>query len=205
MPTIKLYGGRAGSSFRPHWMLAEAGLAYEAMPLDMKLKEHKSEAYLAINPAGQVPAMIYDGFTLTESAAIVHFLAEKHAPQLLGATPEERATALRWELYVMLNINPALTSHALKAWGYEITDAALEEAAADLDESLPILEGWLKGKEFILGTAFSTADIVACSTFNYAEAAKLDLAAYPASQAWIEKCTARVAYKQAKEGVHASA
>jgi glutathione S-transferase len=97
MPLIEIYGTPFGSSFRPHWMLAEAGLAYETKKLDMKGGEHKQSPYLEINPAGQVPAMRYDDFNLSESAAIVHFLAEKHKPELLGATPEERATALRWE------------------------------------------------------------------------------------------------------------
>ena len=84
MPTIVVYGPRMGSSFRPHWMLAELGLSYETKELDMRSGEHRKPEFLAINPAGQVPVMVYDGFTLPESAAIVHYLAEKHDQSFFG-------------------------------------------------------------------------------------------------------------------------
>lgn len=201
MPSITLYGPRGGSSFRPHWMLAELGLAYEAKEVDMAKGAHKAPEYLAINPAGQVPAMVYDGFVLTESAAIVHFLAEKHDPSFFGPmTPESHATLLRWELYVLLNIDKHLTQHALKAWGFPIDDEAIKKADEALARSLPVFEQWMKTRSFVVGDDFTVADIVTRASFAYAEAGNVDLSAYPSIVAWMARCAERPAYAKAKQG-----
>lgn len=189
-----------GSSFRPHWMLAELGLPYETAALDMRAGAHKKPEYLAINPAGQVPAMVYDGFALSESAAIVSYLAEKHDPSLLGATPEDRATALRWEFYVLLNLDKHFSTLASKTWGMPATPEAEAAAAETLGKNLPVVEGWLSSREWLAGGAFSVADVVARSSFNYAEAAGFDLSAYPSITAWMRRCADRPAYAKAKQG-----
>lgn len=200
MPSIKLYGPRGGSSLRPHWMLAELGLAYEAMPLELSKGEHKSPEFLSLNPAGQVPVLEYDGFALTESAAIVHYLAEKHAPELFGPmTPESHATLLRWELYVLLNVNPSMTTLALKVWGRDIPDEEIKKAEEKLSQTLPVFEGWMKTRAYVLGDGFSVADIVTRSTFGYAEVTKMDLSAYPSIMAWMQRCAERPAYIKARQ------
>lgn len=200
MPSITLYGARMGSSFRPHWMLAELGLPYETAALDMRAGDHKKPEYLAINPAGQVPAMMYDGFALSESAAIAHYLAEKHDPSLLGATPEDRATALRWEFYILLNLDKHFSTLASKTWGMPAAPEAEAKAAEMLGKSLPVVEGWLSSREWLAGGAFSVADVVARSSFNYAETASFDLSAYPSITAWMRRCADRPAYAKAKQG-----
>ena len=58
-----------GTSFRVHWALHEMGLAYEKKSVDFKANEHRSPAYLALNPMGQVPLIDVDGFVLPESLA----------------------------------------------------------------------------------------------------------------------------------------
>ncbi len=201
MPSITLYGPRVGSSFRPHWMLAELGLAYETKTIDLAKGEHRSPEYLAVNPAGQVPAMIYDGFLLTESAAIVHYLAEKHNPALLGSTaPESHATLLRWELYVLLNIDKHMTTHALKAWNIPVDEETLKKADEALSRALPVFEGWLKGRTYVAGEEFTVADIIARTTFAYAEIGKVDLSSYPSITAWMSRCAERPAYAKALQG-----
>jgi glutathione S-transferase len=201
MPSITLYGPRGGSSFRPHWMLAELGLAYEAKEVEMSKGAHKSPEYLAINPAGQVPAMVYDGFVLTESAAMVHYLAEKHDPSFFGpSTPESHATLLRWELYVLLNIDKHLTTHALKAWGMQVDEEALTKANEALARALPVFEGWLKTHAYVTGEDFTVADIVTRTSFTYAEAGNVDLSAYPSIVDWMARCAERPAYAKAKQG-----
>lgn len=200
MPSIVIYGGRMGSSFRPHWMLAELGLEYETKTLDMRAGEHKQAAYLAINPAGQIPAMVYDGFALSESAAIVHYLAEKHDATFLGATPEERASAVRWEFFTLLNIDKNFAMLASKTWGMPAAPEAEAAAIAALGRFLPIVEARLAKSQYLAGESFTVADIVARSSFNYAEMAEFDLAAYPSILAWMASCAARPAYVKAKQG-----
>jgi glutathione S-transferase len=200
MPKIILYGPRTGSSLRCHWALAEIGLPYDARKVDFKNGENKTPAFLAMNPAGQVPVMDYDGFILTESVAIVHYLVGTHKPELLGDNPQSRITGFRWELFVMLNIQPNLSTLASKVWGYPADEAATLKANATLVRFLSILEGWLVAHLYLAGDMCTSADIVARSTFHYAELAEFSLAGYPMITAWIARCSARPAYSAALNG-----
>ncbi|HJV33015.1 MAG TPA: glutathione S-transferase family protein [Patescibacteria group bacterium] len=201
MPTITIYGGRSGSSFRPHWMLAELGLPYETKTLDFAAGENRSPEYLAINPAGQIPTMIYDGRVLTESAAIVHYLAEKHDPKFFGPySIEAHAESLRWQLFILLNVDKNFVTLCMKKWGRPASEEAETAAKQALDRYLPIFEAQLAGKDYVLGADFTVADIVTRSTFNYAELAEVDLSPYPAVMAWMKRCEERPAYAKAKQG-----
>lgn len=199
MPNITLYGGRMGSSFRCHWMLAELGLAYENPKLDMKAGENRQPAYLAINPTGQVPAMVHDGFVVTESAVIVHYLAEKHNPDFFGPmNPESHATMMRWQLFVLLNIDKNFSKLASKSWGMPASPEEEKTATDALARFLPVLDQWLSSHTYLAGDAFTVADIVARSSFMYAEAAQFDLSPYASIQAWIARCSERPAFTKAK-------
>jgi len=201
MPSIKLYGSRMGSSFRCHWMLAELGLDYENPSLDMRAGENRQAAYLAINPAGQVPAMVHDGFVVTESAAIVHYLAEKHDPKFFGpANAESHATLMRWQLFVLLNIDKNFSVLASKTWGMPSSPEQEVKATELLAKHLPVFEGWLASHAFVVGDEFTVADVVTRSSFLYAEAAEFDLTPYPAIAAWIASCSERPAFLAAKKG-----
>src|SRR5689334_12872618 len=68
--SIKLYCPRLGSALRTHWVAAELGISYDSVPVDFSKAEHKSDAFLAINPMGQVPALVDGEFKLAESMAI---------------------------------------------------------------------------------------------------------------------------------------
>lgn len=201
MPSILVYGARLGSSFRVHWMLAELGLSYETAKLDMAAGEHKKPEYLAVNPTGQVPTMVYDGFVLTESAAIVNYLAEKHDPSFFGPnTPESHATMMRWELFVLLNFNPHFTTLASKTWGQPASEEAEAKATETIGRHLPVLEKWLASHTYLAGDAFTVADIVARTTFMYADYIKFDLSAYPSILAWMNRCAERPAFAKARQG-----
>ncbi len=95
MPSIKLYGPRSGSAVRCHWTLAEAGVTYEAIHVDMQSDERRREPFLSMNPSGQIPVLKVDDFVLAESLAINNYIAEKYKPELLGDSDEEKA--LVWQ------------------------------------------------------------------------------------------------------------
>ena len=188
-----------GSSFRCHWMLTELGLEYENPKLNMAEGEHRQAAYLAINPAGQVPALKYDDFVLTESTAIVHYLAEKHDASFFGpSTAESHATLLRWELFTLLNIDKNFSTLASKTWGAPATPEAEAKATELLGKMLPVLEQWLASHIFVAGDEFTVADVVIRSSFLYAEAAEFSLEKYPFIVAWIRRCSERPAFIKAK-------
>ena len=197
--SIVLYGPRGGSSLRPHWALHELGLSYEAKEIELSKGEHKTPEYLAINPAGQVPAMNVDGFLLAESLAMTHYLAQKYNPALLGSTPEEQAKGLQWSLWILLKIQEKGFSKLLMPkWTGVADDAGVAAGKEQLVRELPLLESQLGTRSYLAGDQFTIADINGVSTFAYARWAEYDLSSYPNISAWIARCEERPAYKAAK-------
>ncbi|KXK44551.1 glutathione S-transferase N-terminal domain-containing protein, partial [Nitrosomonas europaea] len=86
--------------------LLEKQLQLSAVTVDVMTGENRQPAYLAVNPAGQTPALrLDDGSTLTEAVAIAEYLEELHPlPALIGNTPEQRAQTRQWWRRVELNI-----------------------------------------------------------------------------------------------------
>jgi glutathione S-transferase len=182
-------------------MLAELGLPYETKDVDFAKGENRSPDYLAMNPTGQIPTMVYDGRVLTESAAMVHYLAEKHGPSFFGPTdPESHAELLRWQLFILLNVDKNFVTLCYKKWGRPATPEAEAAATQALERFLPIFEKQLSGKDYVIGADFTVADIVIRTTFRYAELCEFDLSAYPSIKAWMARCAERPAYLKAQQG-----
>jgi glutathione S-transferase len=199
MANISVYGSPFGTSFRVHWMLKELDLPYEHKPLNMAAGEHKTAEYLALNPMGQVPVIVVDDVVLTESIAITHYLAAKFKPELLGATLEDQAHALRFSVWNMLNLNPHFGMLARPTWsGQPLAPEVLESTLAGLAKYLPILEERLNGQEWIVGNMFSIADIDLRATFAYGEAANFDFSPYPNIEAWLKRTSERPSFIAAK-------
>lgn len=200
MPSITIYGGRFGSSLRPHWMLAELGLDYETKNVELSKGEHRTPEFLALNPAGQVPVMVHDGFTLTESVAMTHFLAEKYGPQFFGpSTAESHATMLRWQLFTLLSVEKHFSLLAGKKFGRPAPAESEEAAVAALKASVKIVEDLFAKQAYAVGGDFTVADVVMYTSFTYAAYADFSLAEYPAIQAWMQRCSERPAYAKATQ------
>ncbi len=195
---ITLYGGKMGSGFRCHWAAAEMGVAYEEGKVDMRAGEHKSEWFLKLNPAGQVPVLVDDGFALAESVAINNYLAEKSGSDLVGADAKERGLVTQWTLYVLTSVQPLFSTIAMPKWTGVNDVAAEEKAVAALPAKLKVLEDRLAASPYLAGERFTLADVNAASTMQYAGFADFSLSAYPHITAWIEKLSARPAYVAAK-------
>lgn len=187
-----------GSSLRPHWILAELNVPYETVSLDMRAGEHKQPAYLAINPAGQVPAMQMDDFALSESAVIVRYLADKYKWELNGATPEVRAKGMQWEHWTLLNVQKHMTTLASPSWTGVSNPEAETKAKEELAKVLPILDQYLADNQYLAGKEFTTADINAAVTFTYAMLAKFDLTPYVHISRWLNEMMARPSFAQAR-------
>lgn len=187
-----------GSSFRCHWALHELGLAYEQGAVDMSKGEHKSDWYLKLNPAGQVPTLVHDGFALGESLAINAYLCELAGSDLAGAGATERAEVSRWSLYMLTTVQPLLSTLASYHWTGAHDVAAEEKARAALPARLQVLEDRLAASAFLAGARFTLADINVGSAMQYAVLGDVSLEAYPRLAAWVATLCARPAYVAAK-------
>ncbi|MBC6961284.1 MAG: glutathione S-transferase family protein [Nitrosomonas sp.] len=148
--------------------LLEKQLQLSAVTVDVMIGENRQSAYLAVNPAGQAPALrLDDGSTLTEAVAIAEYLEELHPlPALIGNTPEQRAQTRQWWRRVELNITEFIHNAYHYAEGlarFEPRIPVLPEAADGLkrvaQDRLRWLDGMFGTGPYLCGERFTAADI----------------------------------------------
>jgi maleylpyruvate isomerase len=107
---------RSGTSYRTRIALNLKGLSYETAPVDLIEGAQKSEAYLALNPQGLVPALEIEGAVMTQSPAILEWLEDTHPePPLLPRDASERATVRAMAAVIGCDIHPLNNLRVLKA------------------------------------------------------------------------------------------
>lgn len=107
---------RSGTSYRTRIALNLKGLAYEQAGIDLRTGAQKSDAFLALNPQGLVPALEADGAVLTQSPAILEWLEETHPePPLLPTSSVARAQVRAMAALVACDIHPLNNLRVLKA------------------------------------------------------------------------------------------
>ena len=106
---MKLYGFPPTRSLRVLWMLRELGVDFQFVNVDLLAGANREPEFLALNPAGKLPVLVDGDFVLTESIAIVLYLAEKYADKgLLPAELEARARVHRWLLFTATELEQPL-------------------------------------------------------------------------------------------------
>ncbi|HEX7926721.1 MAG TPA: glutathione S-transferase family protein [bacterium] len=106
---LTLFMAPGTSSMAPHIALHEIGIPFETRVLSYGKKETRSPAYLAVNPAGKVPALLVDGRLLTEVAGILYYLARRHPEAKLfpHGNMEAEAQVISWMSFIASSIHPA--------------------------------------------------------------------------------------------------
>jgi glutathione S-transferase len=106
---IKLYEFGPTRSIRVRWTLQELGVDFEPIRVNLLAGDHQRPEFLKINPAGKIPVLVDGDLVLTESVAIVLYLAEKYPDKgLLPAGPKERAQVNRWLLFAATELEQPL-------------------------------------------------------------------------------------------------
>ena len=103
---LKLYFNGSPNPTKVVLFLEEAGIAYEAIPVDTRKGEQFGAAYLAINPNGKVPAIVDGGVTVFDSNAILLYLAEKTGKFLPAGSPAVRGELLSWLMFAATGVGP---------------------------------------------------------------------------------------------------
>lgn len=197
---LKLYGSSKSRSARCLWALEEMGLKYEHIPVEPS--KAKSPEHLKINPNGHVPALEDDGKIFWESMAINIYLAAKYgkAP-LWPAAVEDRGHVVQWSFWGMTEAEPHLITvlrNRMLLPPEQRNEQAAQEAAAAVQAPLKVLDGALKGRDYLLGKDFTLADLNLAGILSFAVFAKTDMSAVPTAQAWLQKCLGRDAFKKAR-------
>jgi glutathione S-transferase len=191
---MKLYEFAPTRSIRARWILQELGSDFEAVTVNLMAGAHHSPEYLELNPAGKVPALVDGDLVLTESVAIVLYLAEKHADRgFLPADPQLRAEAYRWILFAVTELEQPLWRIARHTNLYPEQDrspAEVQLARRDFLPMVAILENHMKDRAYIVGDRVTAADFVIAYTLDWAGEANL-LGECPALRAYVERMYAR--------------
>lgn len=199
---MKLYGSKNSRSIRCVWALEEAGTTYDYQRIWMMKGEGYSPAFKAINPAGKIPVLIDGDLTLTESAAIVMYVADKFPNAALMPTDiVQRAEAFRWIFYLVSEVEPhlwAIAQHRFALPEDKRVPALEPTSTWQLQRALRVLDKSLASRHFVAGDTFTVADIVATHCMTWALSAKLE-GVGAASLAYIERMKARAAFQRAVE------
>ncbi len=176
------------------WAAAELGLEYEHIPFDWQDPALKTPEFLAISPMGEVPTIVDDGFALTESMAILLYLAKRYGrsgpePLYPGDLAEE-ADVWRWALWAQAALEPWVMRDAQVA---EIRANAGATVDRELARGLTALERHLSGSPWLAAQHFTVADMCVAAALSPSRAALLDFAPYPAARDWLTRCYARPA------------
>lgn len=191
---MKLYEFGPTRSIRVRWTLQELGVPFEATTVNMLAGEHKSPAFLKINPAGKLPALVDGDLMLTESIAIVLYLAEKYPEKgLIPADLAQRAELYRWLLFAATELEQPLWRIARHTNVYPEEKRLPAEVALAREDFKPmaaVLEEHLKGRQFVMGKSVTVADFALAYTLDWANEIKL-LDGFPQTKAYMERMYAR--------------
>jgi len=198
--TIKIYGPAASRAARALWIVHELGIPFEHVPMEMKAL--KSPEYLAVNPNGKVPALVDGDFKLFESMAINLYLAAKHGKDgFYPSSLEDQAICLQWSFWGMTEVEKPLLTILIDMF-MTPPDKRKPEAVAEAQKALPkpfaVLNGALEGREYLLGSTFTVADLNLASICSWSKPIKFDYGPFPNVGKWLDRCLSRSAYKAAK-------
>ena len=187
---MKLFEFAPTRSIRARWTLQELGVEFESVVVNLIAGEHQREAFLRVNPAGRIPVLVDGEVVLTESVAIVLYLAEKYPEKRLVPTDlVERAQFYRWLLFAATELEQPLwriSKHtALYPKDRRLPDDVVL-AREDFAPMAQVMEAHMSGREFVVGDRVSVADFVLAYTLDWANDVDL-LADCPELQRYLER------------------
>lgn len=198
---IRLHHVPESRSFRTLWLLEELGLEFDVKFWDFFDGSMRKPEFLAISPAGRVPALEIDGLALFESGAIAQYLCETRPDQSLAPMPGdlERAEFLEW-LHFAETIGALLanlTQHHIVLRDPSMrSDTVMRLEAKRLEKCLNAVETVVSKQDYLLNAGFSAADIaVAYGMIIGQKFTTLDQ--FPAVQDYFERLKSRDAYQRA--------
>lgn len=197
---MELYGVASSRARRALWTLEEIGAEFTFHQIDMRKGEHRSPAFLAINPNGKVPVLVDGDITLFESGAICNYIAQQHPHANLLAEPGSRNAALcqQWIFWVVSELEQPLWSMAKHRFILpqdKRIPAMKELALFEWRRPAQILADHLAGRAYMVGESFTLADIFVGHTLNWARGAGVETGS-EAAEEYLERMLARPAFKR---------
>ena len=189
---LRLYDyWESGNCYKVRLLLAQLGLPFERVPLDILAGETRTPQFLAKNPNGRVPLVEWpDGRRLAESDAILCYLAE--GTPLLPTDAFARAQTLQWMFFEQYSHEPYIA--VVRFWYFagllERNRAALPDKMERGYAALGVMERHLAGWPWFGGDRYGVADIALYAYTHVADEGGFELGRFPAVQAWLGRVRA---------------
>ncbi|MEO8017009.1 MAG: glutathione S-transferase family protein [Pseudomonadota bacterium] len=204
---LKLYGfSKVSPVARGHtrdlrvlWALEEMQLPFELVGMDHPAHDLNAEPYRPLSPFEQIPSIDDDGMALSESAAILVYLAKKSGRLIPGDRAGE-AQVVRWCFAAMNSVEPPLLALMVLDWTAAGAPSPHREFLVGwVHRVLKNLERWLVDRDFIATDEFTIADILMAHVLYSGIKDERLIAPYPKVLAYRERCLARPAWKRTIE------
>jgi glutathione S-transferase len=185
---MKIYGdSKSGNCLKVKWTADFLGIPYQWIETDIMVGQSRTPAFLAMNPAGQVPAVILDdGRPLAQSNAIILYLAE--GSKLIPADAYDRARMLEWLFWEQYSHEPYI---AVARFQVRYLGKAVSELEQRLVErgwaALKRMEDGLAASRFLVGDSLTLADVALVAYTRAGHEGGFGLADYPKVQAWVAR------------------
>ena len=196
----------SANCYKVRLALAQLGIDYERVPVDIFAGETLTDAFARMNPARTTPVLeLEDGALPAESGAILLFLAE--GTPLLPADRLERAQVARWLLFEQADVVPSVGGLRFRlATGRLAPDhERVARARAAGHEMLGVLDAHLRGREFFVADRYSVADIAIYGYVHVAHEAGVGMEEHPEVARWLERVAAQPGYMNDLEPYPANA
>jgi glutathione S-transferase len=200
MSKPKLYGISGSRALRAIWGIEEVGIEYEHVPVTYGA-DSKSADYLAVNPNGRIPALVDGDLVLFESMAINLYLAKKYGGALYPANPADEARAFQWSVWGISEIEPLqmqIVVQKLFTPEDKRNPKVVEGATKALQRPLKVLDAALEGRDWLVGNAFSVADLNVAAVMQLMQMIGFTYAEHANVQRWANACYARPALARAQ-------
>ena len=204
---LKVYGfakvnvGARGHTrdLRVLWALEEMQLLFELVGMDHPAHDLNTDAYQQLSPFEQIPSIDDDGLILSESAAILVYLAKKSGRLIPGDLAGEMHVA-RWCFAAMNSVEPPLLSLMVLDWTADGSCGKHREFLVGwVNRVLTNLERWLADRDFIATKDFTVADILMAHVLYSGIKDERLIAPYPGVVSYRDQCLVRPARKRSIE------
>jgi glutathione S-transferase len=197
-----------GRGFRVIWLLEEMGVAHRLRDVDLHAGVENDPEFLAINPAGFIPALQDGDTSLVESIAIMQYLMSRHGPTPLAPAPHEAAFApylqflhlgeagLAMSMYIV-NVSRNLAPEAERQnWG-------ARKALKIFESRLGLVTRQLERSPYLAGNQFTAADISVTYALEFAQrTCRYEFGTL--EQEYLARTTGRAAYRRAMQTCRAT-
>lgn len=182
---------------------AVLGISLDEKVVDFAKGEHKAPEYLALNPNGAVPTLVDGDFVLTESQAIMQYLAAKKPESgLLPRDERAHADVTRWQFWDTSHFSSQIGTLVFEkmikpGFGMGEPDTRkIAEALTGFQRFGAVLDKHLEGRKYVVGDALTLADLTLASSLMYAKQVELPVSEFPNVQAWFSRVEELDAWKK---------